>query len=561
MKATLPLGVRISLPVVVMTLGLLAIAGTALVMQRSTMMEERRTLLQEHVASAISLLEGVQARVSRGEVSLAQAQEEARTLIRSLSFGDNNYIFVTDRHNTVIVNRGALKLEGKDVSGLKDVNGVYFIRQLNEATLKGEDPFLSYHWPHAGQEKPAPKLAFAARFQPWDWLVGTGVYMDDVDALFLRQVLTLGLAAGLILALASGVAVSVMRGVTKPLAAIKAAMVRLSEGDLNVSVTGSERGDEIGAMAQALAVFRDTARTSRRLEEDARAADHRLVEERRQARVALAEAFEAQVGEILNGLAVAAEELDQTARAMGDTARVSLERSVEVSRSLRDTNGNVQSVASAAEEMSASIGEISSQVTRSTSVVGEAVDLARVTNESVRALSEAAERIGQVVTLITDVASQTNLLALNATIEAARAGDAGKGFAVVAGEVKTLANQTSRATEEIARQINDVQARTTASVTAIEQITRSITQVNEISATIAAAIEEQGAATHEISRAIQQASLGASQVSENADGVHQAADMTGMSARDVGAAASILAHKVGDLRLRVSDFLVRLREG
>ncbi|CCG09495.1 Methyl-accepting chemotaxis sensory transducer [Pararhodospirillum photometricum DSM 122] len=553
------LGARMALPVLLMALGLIILAGVALTRQHQSMLEERETLIKDQVNAALSILEGYYARIKQGEMSDEQAKKEATQVIRSISFGDNNYIFVNDRDARGVINRGAPQAEGKDFSQAKDARGFAHVRAMVERTQGGRSALIEYYWPRPGSQKEVRKLAYVTPFAPWGWIVGAGVYMDDLEGAMLSQTLALLGVGGLILALAGAASFVVVRSVSSPLRRMTAAMTQLAQGSLEVSIEGGERGDEIGAMGQALEVFRDNAQSNRRLQDEARAAEQRTLVERRQARVTLADTFDAQVGEILAGLSAAAEELDRTAQAMSDTAHMTQERTTEVNRALRDTSANVQAVASASEEMTASINEISSQVTRSTAVVGEAVALARETNTSVRALSDAAERIGQVVTLITDVASQTNLLALNATIEAARAGDAGKGFAVVAGEVKALANQTSKATDEIARQITDIQAQTGQSVQVLERITRAIAQVNDISASIAAAIEQQGAATHEISRAIQQASTGTHHVAHNAEGLQQAADISGTSAKDVRAAAGLLAHKANDLRGRVSGFVAELR--
>ncbi|CCG07878.1 methyl-accepting chemotaxis protein [Pararhodospirillum photometricum] len=561
MKGMMPLGARISLPVLVMVLGLMAIVGAALVMQRETMLSERRVLLEEHVEAALSLVEAFHQQAVQGRLPLDEARTRALAAVRGMAFGDNNYLFIMDREHRLVAHRTAPGLEGKSVADVKDPAGFLLFRAMTERTAHGGSALIAYQWPHPGQTTPVPKETYVGVFAPWGWIVGTGVYMDDIDVLFKRRLLALLGVAAVVMSLAGGLSFAAIRAVTKPLSLMKESMARLSQGDLEVSVPAARRQDEMGAMARALHVFRDNARAARRLQDEARAAEARQAEETRQTRLALAQRFEQEIGSILNALSVAASDLDRTAGALRDTAREALGQAGEVGSALRETTANVQSVASAAEEMAASVQEIAGQVHRSTAVVGEAVALAQGTNDGVRALFEAASRIGEVVTLITDIASQTNLLALNATIEAARAGEAGKGFAVVAGEVKTLANQTSRATEEIARQINEVQARTGQSVQDIEHIVGTVGHVNEISATIAAAIEEQGAATREISRAIQQASDGSTQVAEGALRLHEAARGTGTSAEVVHAAATRLAAQVEDLRQRVASFLGSLRTG
>ncbi|WP_246135603.1 cache domain-containing protein, partial [Pararhodospirillum oryzae] len=339
-------------------------------MQRTGLLEERRALLEEHIASAISQLGDMQGRAQRGELSEQQAQEMAKSIIRSISFGENNYIFINDKNGNTLVNRGAPKVEGTYTGALKDPYGIPFIHLLTEGTAGGQGVFVEYHWPHAGQDKPAPKLGYAQRFVPWEWVIGTGVYMDDVNARFTTQALVLGGIAGLVLLVATAVSLGVVRAVSRPLGAMKGVMNRLSQGDLGVTIPGDDRNDELGDMARALEVFRDNARANKRLQEEAIATEHRQSEERLRARHALADSFEADAGAILKALMVSAEELDRTARTMNETARRSLERAREVRDALTQTTGNVQSVASAAEEMSASVGEISGQVHRSNDVVG-----------------------------------------------------------------------------------------------------------------------------------------------------------------------------------------------
>ncbi|WP_147165050.1 cache domain-containing protein, partial [Pararhodospirillum oryzae] len=370
MARSLPLAVRISLPVLIMAAGLFVTVAAGLWMQSVNMVRERKILLEEHVTAATSLATLYQTRVTNGTLSTEAAQAEMQAVMRAQSFGEGNYVFVLDQSGRMLVNRGAPQVEGKDFSLSPDAHGFLFVQEMMNVARTQGGGFVRYMWPHAGQDKPVPKLTYVHAFAPWGWVIGTGVYMDDLDAMMWRQGLTLAGVALLILLVAGAVAFVATRGVTRPLDGMKRAMVLLSRGDLDVSLNGEERGDELGEMARALAVFRDNARANRRLEEEARATAERQVVERREARQALADSFEAEIGEILTGLSVAAEQLDRTAQAMTETARVSLEQARDVRDALAQTTGNVQSVASAAEEMSASVGEISGQVHRSTDVVG-----------------------------------------------------------------------------------------------------------------------------------------------------------------------------------------------
>lgn len=371
--------------------------------------------------------------------------------------------------------------------------------------------------------------------------------------------LTLSLVgAGLVLGVALALLIARV-GIASPIGAITRAMERLAGGDKATAVPGADRGDEVGTMAKALQIFKDKIIEGDRLREEQEAAKQQSEQARRQAMLDLADRFERSIGGVVNGVTVAGTELQATAQTMSVSAEQTTRQSSAVSSASEETSRNVATVASATEELSASIGEIANQVVESTRIIGEAVIQARDTNAQVQGLSEAAQRIGDVVRLINDIAGQTNLLALNATIEAARAGDAGKGFAVVASEVKTLATQTGRATEEIAAQVRAIQEATQNSVTAIAAIAQTINRVNEISTTIASAVEEQGAATQEISRSVQQAAEGTQEVSMNISGVTGAAAQSNEAARQVLDAAGELSRNGSLLRSQVEDFLRTVR--
>ena len=365
----------------------------------------------------------------------------------------------------------------------------------------------------------------------------------------------------------AAIAVSVMgaglfigRSVSKPLSAMTAAMMELARGNFAVVLPGLGRRDEIGDIAQAVETFKVNAEQKARAEaEEKMRLDKIAAEQRKADMIRMADAFEGAVGEIVDTVSSASTELEASAGVLTTTAARSQELSTMVEAASEEAATNVQSVASATEELSSSVNEISRQVQDSARIASEAVGQAQQTNERVVQLSNAAARIGDVVELINTIAGQTNLLALNATIEAARAGEAGRGFAVVASEVKALAQQTAKATGDIGRQIADIQMATGESVTAIREISGTIEKLSEISSTIAAAVEEQGAATQEISRNVQQAALGTTQVSAHIADVRQGACETGSASTQVLSAAQSLSGDSNRLKLEVGRFLNTVR--
>ncbi|MCD0420532.1 methyl-accepting chemotaxis protein [Rubrivivax sp. JA1024] len=364
----------------------------------------------------------------------------------------------------------------------------------------------------------------------------------------------------LVLAIAFGAIASylVIRDISRGIASIIAPMQALGQGDLTAEVPHRGEATEIGAMADSLQIFKEALIAKR----DADLAAAREAEEKiaRGQRVDVAtRKFEAAISEIVDTVSSASTELEASAGTLTSTADRSQELATSVAAASEEASTNVQSVASATEEMSSSITEISRQVQESSRIASEAVDQARKTNASVGDLSEAANRIGDVVELINTIAGQTNLLALNATIEAARAGEAGRGFAVVAAEVKALAEQTAKATGEISQHISGIQSATNESVQAIREIGLTIGRMSEISAAISAAIEEQGAATQEISRNVQQAAHGTQQVSANISDVQRGATETGSASVQVLSAAQSLSQESSRLKIEVTRFLETVR--
>ncbi|HYE01181.1 MAG TPA: methyl-accepting chemotaxis protein [Alphaproteobacteria bacterium] len=344
------------------------------------------------------------------------------------------------------------------------------------------------------------------------------------------------------------------------LKALEAAMLRLADGDLSVAIPSGGK-DEIAAMAATLTVFRQKSQEAADAEARTTAERERAAAERRQAMLSLANSFERSVKEMTDSLTKAAHSMHNAADGMVGTASETRGQSSAAAEAATAASSSVSTVAAAAEELSASIREISRQVSLSTRIAGQAVHDAERTNATVISLATAAEKITEVVGLIQAIAAQTNLLALNATIEAARAGEAGKGFAVVANEVKSLANQTAKATEDISSQISAIQAATREAVTAIGGIGQTIGQVNEIATAIAAAVEEQGAATEEISRSVQDAARSTGKLSANIGTVSRVAGETGRSAELVLNAAGEMTRQMDSLHEQVDGFLAEVRAG
>ena len=379
---------------------------------------------------------------------------------------------------------------------------------------------------------------------------------SEADATQREAIVIVSVAVALVLLLGTWIA---MKGLVAPIRNLTGTMDTLAAGQLETTVPGTDRSDELGTMARSVETFRLGLVEVERLKAEQETLKQRAEVEKRAAMNALADSFQSSVGSVVGTLSSASTELTAAAGSMASIAEETSRQATTVASASEQATVNVQTVASAAEELSSSVSEISRQVAQSTQIAGQAMGEVAQTNETVQGLTGSVSRISEVVRLISEIASQTNLLALNATIEAARAGDAGKGFAVVASEVKHLATQTARATEDITGRISEIQSATGQSVAAIDRINKVIQQMNEISLAIASAVEEQGAATQEIARNVAQAADGTQLVSSNILQVTQASAETGTAASQVQASSAEVAQQAEGLKREVDAFLNQVR--
>ena len=548
---------------VVAAFALVASIGVGASMLHTRMMADRAAQLRAVVLSAIGFAQALEREVASGHMARAQALDRFRDALHVMRFGaEDDYLLVQDPDGLVLIHGGDPKREGKPTAS-RDAAGRSSAELAQKMLAHDGDRFgggvIAYQALKPGQTVPQDKLTYVAAYAPWRIVVMAGAWTDDVDAAFRSVLLRLTGIGGGVLVVALLLAWRINSDISGSMARLQSAMATLAQGDLSVVIPGHDRKDEVGAMAGAVLVFQQNALEVTQLRAAQAAASVEAAAAARRARQTLAAEFEADVGAIVDAVAQSATHMQKAASGMSDRMDGASARALDVAAASEQASVNVQAVAGAAEELASSIAEISRQVDAAAACAQHAATLSERSGRLVTGLATAAQSIDAVTSMISTIASQTNLLALNATIEAARAGAAGKGFAVVATEVKSLATRTGHATEDISRHIAAMQGATDDTVAAIREIGTIVGQFTEIATTIAAAVEQQGAATREIARNVQEAAQGTITVSQSAGAVRQDVGEAGQEANAVRDTANGLSSEATKLSNQVERFITAVR--
>ncbi len=555
----LPVRWRLHLATLAALMALIATSALIYVRVDRQLTEQRIVTLRALTQSARSVIEGYAAEAQAGRRSVAEAQAAALAAISFMRHSQGDYLWVQDMQARIIMHPIKPELDGTDGGAIADPAGVHVFRAVAEAAGGAGDGTFRYLWPRPGSQVPVPKLSIAVAFKPWGWVIGTGVYIDDIAAEQRALGGTLALITVMMGLAVGGVIFWLGLSIARPMRRLSRATDAIARGVLGEPVADAERGDEFGQLAKSLDILRLGALERDRLTEQTRL-EQAVKDRRRTAIDQHTQDFGASFSAVMGRMGVAAETMRVSAEQMSAAARSTQAQAASSTASAREVTEMLASVAEASDQMAAGTADIGGRVSDVLTAATAAVEAAGQSDRIMRDLLSAAAEIGEVLGLIGDIAAQTNLLALNATIEAARAGDAGKGFAVVASEVKGLANETRLATEQVGRRITAVRRSTQDASDAIASVSQAIAKVNGAAGEIAAAITQQAGGTRAIAGSVTSVSTNTAETTRAIEHLAEIADDTLSGSEAVLYAAGDVHQQTATLRQELDQFLAALRE-